>query len=155
MAQEGLCPQPAARYSANEIRQTVSSRSRLRVATDHEVLVMKNAEAHIARVANLSCGGALLRSDSDFGVGTGVLLHLATVSSAVEIMPTEGEIRWSTDSGSSKETFRYRGGVQFVGLGQKEERILDDCVVDSLEMKLLSLSPDELARIRSLIETTL
>lgn len=145
MAQEGLCPQPAARYSADEIRQTVSSRSRLRVRTDLEILVMKNMEAHISRVGNLSCGGVLLLlSDSGFGVGTGVLLHLATVSRGVEILPTEGEIVWSVDSGSSSGTFRYRVGVQFAGLGQKEEKILDDFIVDSLEMKLRSLSRDAL-----------
>ena len=107
---------------------------------------MKNSETHIARVGNLSCGGVLFLCDSGFGVGTGVLLHLATVSSGVEILPTEGEIVWSADSGSSNGTFRYRMGVQFAGLGQKEEKILDDYVVDSLEMKLRSLPRDALDR---------
>ena len=150
MAQEGFCPQPAARYSADEIRQTVSSRSRLRVRTDLEIFVTKTAEAHIACVGNLSCGGVLLLSDSSFGIGTGVLLHLATVSRGVEILPTDGEIMWSADSGSSNGTFRYRVGVQFAGLGQKGEKILDDYVVDILEMKLRSLPRDAL--VRSFIE---
>ena len=144
MGQDGLCPQPAARYSVDEIRQTVSSRSRLRVRTDLEILVMKNAEAHTARVGNLSCGGVLLLSDSGYGVGTAALLNLPTVSRGMGIMPTEGAIVWNVDSGSSDGTFRYRVGVQFAGLGQKEEKILDDYIVDSLEMKLRSLSRDAL-----------
>ena len=40
MAQDGLCAYPAARYSASEIRSAVSTRSRLRVRTDLEIVVI-------------------------------------------------------------------------------------------------------------------
>lgn len=144
MAQDGLCPHPAARYSAKEIREKVSSRSRLRVRTDLEIMVMKDGDVHFARVGNLSRGGVLLLTDSVFDVGSGLLLHLANVSRGAEIIPTEASIVWSADSGKSNGTFRYRFGMQFTGLGKKEDRSLDDFIVDSLETKLLSLSRDAL-----------
>ena len=105
---------------------------------------MKESEVHFARVGNLSCGGVLLLNDSGFDVGTGVLLHLANVSRGAEVLPTNGEIVWSADSGAGNGTFRYRMGVQFDGLGAKEEETFDAYVVDSLETKLLSLSRDSL-----------
>ena len=144
MAQDGLPAHPVARYSASEIRNAVSKRSRLPVRTDLEIVVMKESEVHFARVGNLSCGGVLLLNDSGFDVGTGVLLHLANVSRGAEVLPTNGEIVWSADSGAGNGTFRYRMGVQFDGLGAKEEETFDAYVVDSLETKLLSLSRDSL-----------
>ena len=144
MAQDGLPAHPVARYSAGEIRKAVSKRSRLRVRTDLEIVVMKESEVHFARVGNLSCGGVLLLSDSGFDVGMGVLLHLANVSRGAEVLPTNGTIVWRADSGSRNGTFRYRMGVQFAGLGSKEEKSLDAYVVDSLETKLLSVSRDSL-----------
>lgn len=145
MAQDGLCSYPAARYSASEIRASVSSRSRLRVRTELEIVVMKDSEVHFARVGNLSCGGVLLHSDSGFTVGSAILLHLANVSRGAEVLPTDGEVVWSVDSGSGNGTFRYRMGIQFAGLGEIEEKSLDAYVVDSLETKLLSLSRDALS----------
>ncbi|GMR22614.1 MAG: hypothetical protein BMS9Abin37_0976 [Acidobacteriota bacterium] len=144
MAQGGLSAHPVARYSAAEIRNAVTKRSRLRVHTDLEIVVEKESEVHFARVGNLSCGGALLLSDSGFGLGTGVALHLANVSRGAEVIPTNGAIVWSVDSGSGSGTFRYRMGVQFAGLGAKEEERLDAYVVDSLETKLLSVARDSL-----------
>ncbi len=144
MAQDGLSAHPIARYSAAEIRNAVSNRSRLRVSTDLEIVVTKESEVHFARVGNLSCGGVLLLSDSGFGLGTSVSLYLANVSRGAEVIPTEGAVVWSADSGSSDSTFRYRMGVQFDGLGAKEEEGLDAYVVDSLETKLLSVARDSL-----------
>lgn len=144
MAQDGLCPQPVARYTASEIRRKVSKRSRLRVRTDLEIVVMKSSEVHLARVGNLSCGGVLLLTDTGFEVGSEVLLQLANVSRGAEVLPTRGKVVWSADSGSGNGTFRYRMGVQFADLGEREERSLDAYVVDSLETKLLSLSREAL-----------
>ena len=144
MAQDGLSAHPVARYSAAEIRNAVSTRARLRVRTDLEIMVMKESEVHFARIGNLSCGGVLLLSDSGFDVGTRVLLHLANVSRGTEVIPTNGDIVWSADSGAGNGTFRYRMGVQFAGLSAKEEEMLDAYVVDCLETKLLSVSRDSL-----------
>lgn len=144
MAQDGLAAQPIARYSAAEIQETVSNRARLRVRTDLEIMVMKGSEVHFGRVANLSCGGVLLMSDSDFDVGTELLLHLANVSRGAEVLPTRGEIVWRRDSESGNGSFRFKMGVQFLGLGEREKRSLDAYVVDSLETKLLSLSRETL-----------
>jgi Tfp pilus assembly protein PilZ len=144
MEQDGLCAQPVARYSAGDIRKTVSKRFRLRVRTELEIVVMRDSEVYFARVGNLSCGGVLLLSDSGFDVGSELLLQLANVSRGAEILPTVGSVVWAADSGSTNGTFRYRMGVQFAGLGEKETKSLDDYVVDSLETKLLSLSRDAL-----------
>lgn len=144
MAQEGLSAHPVARYSVAEIRNAVSTRSRLRVRTDLEIVVMKESEVHFARVGNLSCGGVLLLSDSGFGLGTSVVVNLANVSRGADVIPADGAIVWSERSRSGNDTFRYRMGVQFAGLGAKEEASLDAYVVDSLETKLLSVSRDTL-----------
>ena len=77
MVQDGLCPEPASRFSAAEIRGKVVNRGRLRVRTDLETVVDLDADLHHARVGNLSCGGALLLSDEGFDQGTLVTLHLA------------------------------------------------------------------------------
>ena len=144
MAQDGLSAHPIARYSAAEIRKAVTTRSRLRVRTHLEIVVMKEPEVHRARVGNMSCGGVLLLSDSGFGLGAGVVLHLTNLSRGGEAIPTNGAIMWSADSGSGNGTFRYRMGVQFAGLGAKEEGRLDAYIVDSLETKLLSVARDSL-----------
>lgn len=144
MAQDGLSSQPAVRYSAADIRRAVSNRSSLRVRTDLEIVVMKDSEVYFGRVANLSCGGVLLMSDSGFDVGTTILLQLSNVSRGAEVLPTRGDIVWSNDSGSGNGTFRFKMGVQFHGLGEKETQSLDAYVVDSLETKLLSLTHESL-----------
>lgn len=140
MAQDGLAEQPLVRYSAADIRRAVSNRSRLRVRSELEIMVMEQYNVHFARVGNLSCGGALLLSDSGFNVGTTLLLHLANVSRGAEVLPTQSQIVWAAKSGSGNGTFRFRMGVQFDGLGESQVRSLDAFVVDSLETRLLSMS---------------
>lgn len=144
MAQDGLSTHPAARYTAHEIRSGVTARARLRVHTDLEIVIMQGDGVHVVRIGNLSCGGVLALSDAGFGVGAPVLLQLANVSRGAEVMPTSGKVVWSAESGSGNGTFRHRMGIQFDGLGDKEERSLDAYIVDSLETKLLSLSRDAL-----------
>ena len=142
MVQDGLCPDPACRFSAAEIRGKVVNRGRLRVQTDLETVVDLNADLHHARVGNLSCGGVLLLSDEGFDQGTLVTLHLANLSRGESVIPTDGQVVWVSDSGGSNGTFRFRMGIQFLGLEASEHESLDSFVVDSLENKLLSLSRD-------------
>jgi hypothetical protein len=151
MAQDGLPSQPLARYSAADIRRAVSKRSRLRVRSDLEIVVMMDSDVHFARVGNLSCGGVLLHSDSGFEVATPIVVHLANVSRGAEVLPAAAQIVWHVDSGASNGTFRHRMGVEFSDLKDKEEQSLDAYVVDSIETRLLSmsreaLSPDFFAR---------
>jgi hypothetical protein len=144
MAQDGLCPDPACRFSAAQIRETVVNRGRLRVRTDLETVVDLDSDLHHARVGNLSCGGVLLLSDDGFDQGTLVTLHLANVSRGASVIPTEGQVVWKAESRGSNGTFRYRMGIQFLGLEESEHESLDSFVVDSIENKLLSLSRDAL-----------
>jgi hypothetical protein len=144
MDQDGLSDPPLVRYSAADIRRTVSNRARLRVRSELEIMVMEDYNVHVVRVGNLSCGGALLLSDSGFAAGTRLLLHLANVSRGAEVLPTHGKIVWRADSGSGNGTFRFKMGVQFDELGEKQTQSLDAYVVDSLETRLLSMSRDAL-----------
>jgi PilZ domain len=144
MAQEGLAREPAARHTASEIRARIATRSRLRVDTDLEIVVVHRGDYHRARVGNLSCGGVLLYCDSFFEVDEELTLHMANVSRGESVLPTEGRVVWRTELTTSNGTFRYRSGVQFLSLGPTEERKLDSFVVDSLETKLLSLSRESL-----------
>jgi hypothetical protein len=144
MAQEGLCDRPASRFSAADIRRTVQTRGRLRVNTNMEIVVDQAGKVDRARVGNLSCGGMLLLSDTLFGKGIDLALHLANVVRGGEIMLVNSEVVWSTDQGVSDTTFRCRMGVRFLDLGEVERESLDSFVVDCIENKLLSLRRDVL-----------
>ncbi len=144
MAQEGLCEKPASRFSADDIRSTVTTRDRLRVNTDMEIVVIENGTVERAQVGNLSCGGVLLLCDTPFDKGKGVTVQLASVTRGAGVLPAESEIVWLVDQGGSELTFRYKMGARFLDLGHTERNSLDYFVVDSLENKLLSLRRDAL-----------
>ncbi len=144
MAQEGLCEKPASRFSADDIRSTVTTRDRLRVNTDMEIVVIKNGTAERAQVRNLSCGGVLLLCDTPFDKGHGLTVQLASVARGAGILPAESEVVWLVDQGVSDLSFRYKMGARFLDLGHTERTSLDYFVVDSLENKLLSLRRDAL-----------
>jgi len=144
MAQEGLAREPAGRFTAVQIRELVSARTRLRVQTDLEIVVAQESEYHRARVGNLSRGGVLLHCDHGFEVDTGLTLHMANVARDESVLPTEGRVAWRSEGSRTNDSFRYRLGVQFKGLGPEEEQTLDSFVVDSLETKLLCLGRESL-----------
>jgi hypothetical protein len=144
MAQEGLSDRPAGRFTADDIRQTVTTRARLRVNTDMEIVVVQKATVDRAHVGNLSCGGVLLLCDTPFGKGGSLTLHLTNIARGAGILPADSEVAWLDDQGPSDTTFRYKIGIRFLALGESERNSLDSFVVDTLENKLLSLSRDAL-----------
>jgi hypothetical protein len=143
MAQDGLAPDPAGRFTSSQIRERVASRARLRVSTDLDVVVSEGSSYHRARVSNLSCGGVLLLCDHPFEVDAAITLHMANLTGG-EVVPTEGKVVWRSDMGTSSGGLRYRLGVQFRKLGTAEESALDSFVVDSIETKLLCLGRESL-----------
>lgn len=144
MAQDGLAREPAGRYTADQIRQLVPARARLRVQTDLEIVVAQESEYHRARVGNLSRGGVLLHCDHGFEVASRITLHMANLARDESVLPTEGRVAWRSEGSHSNDSFRYRLGVEFEGLSPDEERTLDSFVVDSLETKLLCLGRESL-----------
>lgn len=144
MAQDGLARDPASRFTAVQIRELVSARERLRVQTDLEIVVAQESEYHRARVGNLSRGGVLLHCDQGFDIDTSLTLHMANVARDESVLPTEGRVAWRSEGSLTKDSFRYRLGIQFKDLGPDEERTLDSFVVDSLETKLLCLGRESL-----------
>lgn len=143
MAQDGVARRPASPFSAAEIRERVAARARLRVQTDLEIVVAQDSEYHRARVGNLSRGGVLLYCDQGFEVDSILTLHMANVARDESVLPTEGRVAWRSQGGES-DSYRFRLGVEFKGLGPAEERTLDSFVVDSLETKLLCLGRESL-----------
>jgi hypothetical protein len=144
MAQHGLAREPASRFTADEIRERVAARSRLRVQTDLEIVVAQESEYHRARVGNLSCGGVLLLCDHGFPVDSALTLHMANVSRDESVFPTEGRVVWRTEASGADDSFRYRMGVEFERLEADVERSLDTFVVDSIETKLLCLGRESI-----------
>jgi hypothetical protein len=144
MVQDGLAGQPVVRCTAAEIREKVPTRSRLRVHTQLEIVVISNGEYYPALVGNLSCGGALVLCGQRFEPGAALTLQLANVARGRETWPTEGVVVWCMDAGQRTSTLAFRHGIQFSRLGSEETRSLDSFVVDSLEAKLLSLRRDAL-----------
>jgi hypothetical protein len=139
MAQDGLCENPASRFSAEDIRRTVTCRRRLRVRTDMEIVVELNSDVHSVRVGNLSCGGVLLLGDASLEAGSPLTLYLVNLSRGESILPASGEVVWIADRGETTETYRYRMGIRFVSIDESALTSLDSFVVDSLENQLLSL----------------
>jgi hypothetical protein len=144
MAQDGLARDPAGRFTSSQIRERVASRAKLRVQTDLEVVVSEGPTYHSARVSNLSCGGVLLLCDHAFEVDSTLTLHMANLTLADSVVPTEGKVVWRSEVEKANGHFRFRFGVQFQSLGPAEERTLDSFVVDSLETKLLCLARQSL-----------
>jgi hypothetical protein len=144
MAQNGLAREPASRFTADEIRERVATRSRLRVQTDLEIVVAQESEYHRARVGNLSCGGALLLCDHGFPVDSALTLHMANVSRDESVFPTEGRVVWRAEASGADDSFRYRMGVEFKRLEADAARALDTLVVDSIETKLLCLGRESI-----------
>jgi hypothetical protein len=144
MEQQGLHPHPACRFTAADIRKTVTTRNRLRVSTDLEIVVARDGTVERAKVDNLSCGGVLLFCDTAFEKGNSLTLHLANISRGAGTIATDSEVVWSADRGDSEITFRYKLGIRFLSLQEPEREKLDSFVVDCLENKLLSLGRDTL-----------
>ncbi|HEY7820265.1 MAG TPA: PilZ domain-containing protein, partial [Vicinamibacteria bacterium] len=143
MAQNGLARDPASPFTAAQIRERVAARGRLRVQTDLEIVVAQGAEYHRARVGNISRGGAMLHCDHPFEVGSGIALHMANVAREAGALPDEGRVAWRADC-RAEDSYRFRLGVEFRGVGAEEDRTLDSFVVDTLESKLLCLGRDSL-----------
>jgi hypothetical protein len=144
MAQDGLARDPASRFTPVQIRERVVARTRLRVDTDLEIVVVHGPDYHRARVGNMSLGGALILCDAAFAGDDELTLLMANVSRGASVLPTSGRVRWQADRGKGDGTFRYRAGVQFIDLGEAEARTLDAFLVDSLETKLLCLGRESL-----------
>ena len=143
MMQKGIRDQPVARFSADEIRQRISSRIRLRVRTDMEVLVQHETELLSCRIGNLSCGGALLVCDSFLDVGSRVTLRLNHIERREGVLWVQGDVVWK-HSGSPDSDPRYQMGIRFVSLEKNDWAKLDSFVVENIEHRILSLRADAL-----------
>ena len=143
MVQEGSREQPVARFSADEIRQRVSSRIRLRVRTDMEVIVHHDTGSLSCRVGNLSCGGALLMCNSSLDVGSRVTLRLNHIERREGVLWVQGDVVWQR-SGSPDSDPRYQMGIRFVGLEKNDWTKLDSFVVENIEHRILSLRENAL-----------
>ncbi len=143
MVQEGFREQPVARFSADEIRQRVSSRIRLRVRTDMEVIVQHETDFVSGRVGNLSCGGALLTCDDFLDVGSRVTLHLTHIERRDGVLWVEGDVVWQRNGGPEVGP-RYQMGIRFVSLEKNDWTKLDSYVVENIEHRILSLRADAL-----------
>jgi hypothetical protein len=139
MSQRGYCDKPASRFTPAQIREKVSARFRLRVTTDMEIIVESYSFFMSAQVGNLSCGGALLLSDTSLEIGTRVTLHLTDITRIDGVLPTRGEVVWQADQGVALGRRRYRVGVRFTDLENEIRTRLDGFVVEALESQILSL----------------
>jgi hypothetical protein len=144
MAQEGFCEHPAARFTTDEIRQRVSARIRLRVATDMDVIIQHQSDYLSARLGNLSRGGALLLSDTLFEKGSRLTLHLTRIDQRKGLLLTDGDVVWHTNKGPTESQSLHRMGIQFVGLEKDDRDKLDAFIIESIETRLLSLPPHAL-----------
>jgi hypothetical protein len=144
MAQQDYCERPASCHSLDEIRQSISARTRLRVRTEMEAIVQKQSDYVSVSIGNLSCGGVLLRCDTAFEVATGLKVHLTNIKRGEKVIVTEGDVVWFKNGGVAENEPRYFMGFCFNMLENDVHNQLDSFIVENIEMRLNSLPASKL-----------
>jgi Tfp pilus assembly protein PilZ len=144
MAQEDYCERPASCHCLDEIRQSISARTRLRVPTEMDAIVQRQSDYVSASIGNLSCGGVLLKCDTAFDVGTRLTLHLTNIERSRRVIIAQGDVVWVKEWAAGDGP-RYLMGFCFTTSENDLHNQLDSFIVESIEKRLNSLPLEKLA----------
>jgi uncharacterized protein (TIGR02266 family) len=149
MAQNGLAKRPVTkRFSTSDIQKSVTSRERLRVPVELDMIINVNGDYQTVQVINVSRGGVFLASDKPCAVGTRMTLFIANAYGGGDGMfEAQGEVVWVSEFGIAESELPRGMGVHFVENREEVRRQLDAFVLETLEMRLSgvdanSLTPD-------------
>ena len=147
MSQQGLSRRPVhRRFSANDIRRRLTSRDRLRVPAEMDLILRHRGEYQTARVVNLSRGGVFLAADDLLPAGSSLTIYLANANRGDDaLFEAEGEVVWLTETGIPEAALPRGMGVRFVGSRAAIQQQLDLFVIDTLERRLSGLDAAALA----------
>ena len=134
MSKSGVSPRPVTRqFSAKDVEEKVSSRERLRVPFEMELVFKADGEFHTAKGVNVSRGGLFLSTPLILPASSRVTVFLASPDVTHEsLLEARGEVVWTTTESSRTLPLPPGMGISFITREGSLERHLDAMVVDSL-----------------------
>ena len=147
MSQSGVSPRPVSRkFSAKEIEEKVTSRERLRVPLEMDMIFRAEGEFHAAKGVNVSRGGLYLSSPLVLPANSTVTVYLASPDVTHEsLLEAPGEVVWSTVDGVVHASLPPGMGISFMTQEGALERHLDAIVIHSLVRRLSGVDANSLA----------
>jgi hypothetical protein len=134
------------RYTVEEIRQKLTALRRLRVPAEMDVFFHHRGIYHTARLMNLSCGGALLATDTPFDRGARLTLYLIKADrSRTPLLQTDGEVVWHLAPKTVGVELTDKMGIRFIELARPVLEEIESFVVETLERQLLAFDARVLA----------
>jgi hypothetical protein len=138
MKHEALTEPPRHHFPADDIKNKVQSRSRLRVQAELGIAIKHNSHYHSAQVLNVSCGGLLVAAPKALEVGSPLTLCLSSIGNGLVV---DGEVIWSSELIYSESSFQDKMGVRFSRLQDADRNKLDSFVLNVLEKRLVTFDP--------------
>jgi hypothetical protein len=147
MSKSGVGPRPVSRqFSAKDIEAKVTSRERLRVPLEMDMIFRAGEEFHAAKGVNVSRGGLYLSSPLVLPVNSTVTVYLASSDVTYEsLLEAPGEVVWATEEGRDQDSLPPGMGISFTTQDGLLERHLDAMVIDSLVRHLSGVDANSLA----------
>lgn len=127
--------------SPEEIRETLSDESLLRVPVEAHAVVDHEGGSFDASVVNLSRGGTFLATDTLVEVGTRVTLYIAGIAAedSGDMLELQGEVIWCAKAGIPELRIRRGIGVQFLDVSEETEDKLASLVINTIERRISEL----------------
>lgn len=146
MAQNGHSTRPVTRrFSTANIQKRVTSRERLRVPVELDMILRVGGVYQTVQVVNVSRSGVFIASDKPYPAGTRMSLYLANAYGEGErTFEAEGEVVWTSGYGLADSELPRGMGVRFIGDRQGVRWQLDALVLETLEMRLSGVDADSL-----------
>ena len=147
MVPNGLARRPVSkRFTASDIRHQVTSRDRLRVPAELDMILRVGDEYVSVQIVNVSRGGVFIASDKLEPVGSRLTMFIANAYGGDSAMfEAEGEVVWVCELGIADSELPRGMGVGFIGDQEAVRHQLDSFVLETLEMRLSGLDANALA----------
>jgi hypothetical protein len=147
MAHTGLTPRRVShRFSARDVLSKVTSRERLRVPLETEMIYSVEGEFHAGLAVNVSRGGLYLSSRQLLPVNSPLTIYISCPDAIDQaLIETPAKVVWVAQRGVSTSLLPPGMGVSFVSKKNLVESYLDAMVVDSLVRHLSGVDATALA----------
>jgi hypothetical protein len=147
MSKSGVAPRPVSRqFSAKDVEARVTSRERLRVPLEADVILKTGGEFFTAKGVNVSRGGLYLTSSLVLPAHSPVTVYLSSADVTHEsLLEARGEVVWSSERALERAALPPGMGISFAMQEGQLERHLDAMVIDSLVRHLSGVDANCLA----------
>ena len=146
MEKNGLAKRPVTkRFTTSDIKKRITSRDRLRVPVELEMVLQIGEDYLTVQVINISRGGVFLASDHVYPAGTKLVLYIANAyGGSKALFEAEGEVAWISEFGVKESNLPKGMGVRFLGDQDEVRHQLDSFVLETLEMRLSGIDANAL-----------